>query len=117
MRQFIFAERNGIHIIDLHKTLRQLELAQKLFRDRQLSVPDAHIDRILGVVERSPRAIRQFVATADSRALAQGRAVNSGLIRELLEEMGAAGGMTDSPDSFSFVHEITPKSLHGEGEA
>jgi small subunit ribosomal protein S2 len=33
MRQFIFAERNGIHIIDLHKTLRQLELAQKLVRD------------------------------------------------------------------------------------
>ncbi len=33
MRQFIFAERNGIHIIDLKKTLRQLELAQKLVRD------------------------------------------------------------------------------------
>jgi small subunit ribosomal protein S2 len=33
MRQFIFAERNGIHIIDLQKTLRQLELAQKLVRD------------------------------------------------------------------------------------
>ena len=27
MRRFIFAERNGIHIIDLQKTLRQLELA------------------------------------------------------------------------------------------
>ena len=33
MRRFIFAERNGIHIIDLQKTLRQLELAQKLVRD------------------------------------------------------------------------------------
>ena len=33
MRRFIFAERNGIHIIDLHKTLRQLEIAQKLVRD------------------------------------------------------------------------------------
>ena len=33
MRQFIFAERNGIHIIDLHKTLRQIELAQKMARD------------------------------------------------------------------------------------
>ena len=33
MRQFIFAERNGIHIIDLQKTLRQLELAQKLARE------------------------------------------------------------------------------------
>ncbi len=25
MRRFIFAERNGIHIIDLQKTLRQIE--------------------------------------------------------------------------------------------
>ena len=33
MRQFIFAERNGIHIIDLQKTLRRLELAQKLARE------------------------------------------------------------------------------------
>ena len=33
MRQFIFAERNGIHIIDLQKTLRQIEIAQKLVRD------------------------------------------------------------------------------------
>jgi small subunit ribosomal protein S2 len=33
MRRFIFAERNGIHIIDLQKTLRQLEVAQKLVRD------------------------------------------------------------------------------------
>jgi small subunit ribosomal protein S2 len=33
MRRYIFAERNGIHIIDLQKTLRQLELAQRLVRD------------------------------------------------------------------------------------
>src|SRR3954471_15725674 len=33
MRQFIFAERNGIHIIDLQKTLRQIELAQKMARE------------------------------------------------------------------------------------
>jgi small subunit ribosomal protein S2 len=33
MRRFIFAERNGIHIIDLQKTIRQIELAQKLARD------------------------------------------------------------------------------------
>src|SRR5919205_3813556 len=33
MRRFIFAERNGIHIIDLQKTLRQLEIAQKLIRE------------------------------------------------------------------------------------
>ena len=32
MRKFIFAERNGIYIIDLKKTLRQIELAQELVR-------------------------------------------------------------------------------------
>jgi small subunit ribosomal protein S2 len=33
MRRFIFAERNGIHIIDLQKTLRQLEMAKALARN------------------------------------------------------------------------------------
>ncbi len=33
MRRFIFAERNGIHIIDLQKTMRQIEIAQKLVRE------------------------------------------------------------------------------------
>src|SRR5213596_2362283 len=32
MRRFIFAERSGIYIIDLQKTLRQLEAAQDLLR-------------------------------------------------------------------------------------
>src|SRR5258708_21863395 len=32
MRRFIFAERSGIYIIDLQKTLRQLEQAQELLR-------------------------------------------------------------------------------------
>jgi small subunit ribosomal protein S2 len=33
MRRFIFAERSGIYIIDLQKTLRQLEAAQALLRE------------------------------------------------------------------------------------
>ena len=33
MRRFIFAERNGIHIIDLQKTRQQLALAQQLARE------------------------------------------------------------------------------------
>src|SRR3989442_14762167 len=32
MRRFIFAERPGIYIIDLQKTLRQIEAAQELLR-------------------------------------------------------------------------------------
>ena len=33
MRRFIFAERNGIYIIDLQKTLNQLRLAQELVKE------------------------------------------------------------------------------------
>src|SRR6266550_3797781 len=33
MRRFIFAERSGIYIIDLQKTMRQLEYAQELLRN------------------------------------------------------------------------------------
>lgn len=33
MRRFIFAERNGIHIIDLQKTLKQIEAAQQFVRE------------------------------------------------------------------------------------
>jgi small subunit ribosomal protein S2 len=32
MRRFIFAERSGIYIIDLQKTLRQINKAQELLR-------------------------------------------------------------------------------------
>src|SRR2546427_5335710 len=32
MRRFIFAERSGIYIIDLQKTVRQIETAQELLR-------------------------------------------------------------------------------------
>ena len=33
MRRFIFAERSGIYLIDLQKTLRQLQAAQDLVRE------------------------------------------------------------------------------------
>ena len=34
MRRFIFTERNGIHIIDLHKTLKKVEESYNLIRDK-----------------------------------------------------------------------------------
>lgn len=34
MRRFIFAERGGIYIIDLKKTLQQLEKAKELIREK-----------------------------------------------------------------------------------
>ena len=59
-------------------------LARKLFTDRQLAVPDSVIQRMIRSLERSPSAIRDFVARADEKALAEHRAVNLSLVRELL---------------------------------
>lgn len=59
-------------------------IARKLFTDRQLEVPDTAIMRMIRSLERSPAAIRDFVARADAAALAQHRPINAALIRELL---------------------------------
>jgi chromosomal replication initiation ATPase DnaA len=59
-------------------------LARKLFADRQLSVPDPVIARILRSVERSPAAVRDFVARADAHALAQKRPITAQLVGDLL---------------------------------
>ena len=59
-------------------------LARKLFADRQMAVPDAVIQRMIRSLERSPAAIRDFVARADETALAENRPVNLPLVRELL---------------------------------
>ena len=63
-------------------------LARKLFTDRQLAVPDPVIMRILRSLERSPAALRDFVARADARALAQKRPITAALVGELLAEDG-----------------------------
>jgi len=59
-------------------------LAQKLFADRQLPVPDDVITHMLSVIERSPAAVREFVAEADAAALAEARPLNLFLVRRLL---------------------------------
>jgi chromosomal replication initiation ATPase DnaA len=59
-------------------------LARKLFADRQLAVPDAVVVHMLHALERSPGAVRDFVAQADEKALAEKRAITPALIRELL---------------------------------
>ncbi len=59
-------------------------LARKLFTDRQLAVPDSVIQRMIRSLERTPAAIRDFVAKADEKALSENRAVNLALVRELL---------------------------------
>jgi len=79
-------------------------LARKLFEDRQLMVADPTIEQILRTVERSPEAIRAFVAQADARALAEGRPINSALVRDLLV-------MTGLPGSSNFGDEVARNSV------
>lgn len=59
-------------------------LAKKLFADRQLAVPEAVIAQMIRFLERSPGALRDFVAKADAAALAAKKPVTTALIRELL---------------------------------
>jgi chromosomal replication initiation ATPase DnaA len=63
-------------------------LVRKLFADRQLTVPDPVVMRITRSVERSPAAIRDFVARLDARALAEKRPVTAVLVGDLLSEAG-----------------------------
>jgi chromosomal replication initiation ATPase DnaA len=61
-------------------------IAHKLFADRQIAVPDAVIDYMIHSLERSPAAIRDFVAHADAKAVAEKRPVTVALAREVLAE-------------------------------
>lgn len=61
-------------------------LARKLFTDRQLQVPDTVVARMVQSLERSPGAIRAFVAEADAKALAEGRAITLSLVKELVAQ-------------------------------
>jgi len=63
-------------------------LAHKLFSDRQLTVPESVIAHMIRSLERSPAAIRDFVARADAKALSEKRPITTGLVRELLAEGG-----------------------------
>jgi chromosomal replication initiation ATPase DnaA len=65
-------------------------LTRKLFTDRQLAVPDTVVMRILRSVERSPAAVRAFVASADARALAEKRPITAALVGEMLSGEGEA---------------------------
>lgn len=59
-------------------------LAVKLFADRQLQVPESVVRHMIASLERSPAAIRDFVARADAAALAEKKPVNLSLIKGLL---------------------------------
>jgi chromosomal replication initiation ATPase DnaA len=67
-------------------------LAVKLFADRQVQVPESVVAHMIRELERSPAAIRDFVARADATALARKRPITLSLIKDLLVGQSAPGG-------------------------
>jgi len=65
-------------------------LAVKLFADRQLQVPESVVAHMIRSVERSPGAIRDFIARADAAALADKRSITLSLIKDLLADQPGA---------------------------
>lgn len=61
-------------------------LAVKLFADRQLQVPESVVAHMIRSLERSPEAIRDFIARADAAALAAKRPISTSLINDLLDD-------------------------------
>ena len=66
-------------------------LAVKLFADRQVQVPETVVLHMIRELERSPGAIRDFVARADAAALAQKRPITLSLIKDLLADRASPG--------------------------
>ena len=66
-------------------------LAVKLFADRQVQVPETVVSHMIRELERSPGAIRDFVARADAVALAQKRPITLSFIKDLLADRASAG--------------------------
>ncbi|HWF65428.1 MAG TPA: hypothetical protein VN685_12515 [Rhizomicrobium sp.] len=61
-----------------------MALAVKLFADRQVQVPEAVVMELVRQLERSPAAIRDFIARADATALSRQKPINLQLIRGLM---------------------------------
>jgi chromosomal replication initiation ATPase DnaA len=61
-----------------------MALAVKLFADRQIAVPESVVTHLVRTLERSPAALRDFIARADTLALAEKKPVNLQLIRGLM---------------------------------
>jgi chromosomal replication initiation ATPase DnaA len=67
-----------------------MALAVKLFADRQVQVPEAVITELVQQLERSPAAIRDFIAKADATALSLQKPINLQLIRGLMADPGVS---------------------------
>lgn len=61
-----------------------MALAVKLFSDRQVQVPEAVVTELVRQLERSPAALRDFIARADATAMSRQKPINLQLIRGLM---------------------------------
>jgi chromosomal replication initiation ATPase DnaA len=67
-----------------------MALAVKLFADRQVQVPETVVTELVQQLERSPAAIRDFIARADATALSRQKPINLQLIRGLMADPGVS---------------------------
>ena len=67
-----------------------MALAVKLFADRQVQVPEAVVTELVQQLERSPAALRDFIARADREALSLQKPINLQLIRGLMASPGVS---------------------------
>jgi chromosomal replication initiation ATPase DnaA len=65
-----------------------MALAVKLFADRQLLVPETVVTGLVRNLERTPAAIRAFIAKADAEAMRLQKPVNLQLVRGLMAGKG-----------------------------
>jgi chromosomal replication initiation ATPase DnaA len=65
-----------------------MALAVKLFADRQVEVPEVVVTELVRRLERSPAAIRDFIARADQEAMRRQKPINLQLIRALMMSPG-----------------------------
>jgi chromosomal replication initiation ATPase DnaA len=65
-----------------------MALAVKLFADRQLLVPEEVVTLLVRHLERTPAAIRAFIARADAEAMRLQKPINIQLLRVLMAENG-----------------------------
>jgi len=63
-----------------------MALAVKLFADRQVQVPEVVVTELVQQLERSPAAIRDFIAKADREAMSRQKPINLQLIRGLMAD-------------------------------
>ncbi len=88
MRTFIFTERNGIHIIDLQQTMRQVNNAYTVVRD---TVREGGLVLFVGTKKQAQETIRQEAERAGMPFIVQrwlgGTLTNFRTIRERIEYM------------------------------